>query len=478
LAETLTGMGFGEGASRVVARWRAGVFPALRGASARHALEAALPRLLASLASGPSPDAALARLDAMLERLPSAINFFRLLEAQPSLARLFAEVLSHAGPLADDLSRRPALLDGLIDASALEPVPGVTTLADDMAAVEADADYGARLDHVRRVVGERRFALGVQIVAGAGDPLAVAQGYARVAYAAIEVIAAATVTEFARVHGGIADSELIVLALGRMGGGAMTHASDLDLVYLFTGDFTAQSDGARPLGATLYYNRLASRITAALSVATAAGPLYSVDTRLRPSGVQGPLAVSVSSFARYQREEAWTWEHMALTRARPVFGSPAARAEVAGAIAAVLGGERPPRDIRADARRMRAEMAQHKPATGELDAKLLPGGLVDLEFAVHTAQLVARTGFDPDLGLAIDALGRRVPAGARAAHDLLTRMLVTLRLLAPDGAVPPPATREVIARALGLANWAAVLAAFAATRQEVLDWWRKESADG
>ena len=479
LADWLETAGFaadGEGASKAAARiagWRAGRYPALRSPAARAALEAVLPVLMPALAGAPDPAAALLRLDVLFERLSSAINILRLLEARPGLATLLATILSHAAPLADALATRPELIDWLIDASAFEPLGSVAELATELGAAD-EGDYQALLDTVRRLVGEKRFAVGAQIVAGAADPLDAAGGYARLAEAAIEVLAAGTVAEFARAHGRVPDSELVILAFGRTGGGALTHASDLDLVYLFTGDFAAESDGAKPLGATLYYNRLAQRITAALSVPTAAGPLYPVDTRLRPSGTQGPLVVSVESFARYQREDAWTWEHMALTRARPVFGSPAARAAVTGVIAEVLEGARPERDLPAEAAAMRADMARHKPPAGPLDAKLLPGGLVDLEFTVHLAQLLQRSGFDPDLRVAIPALtaAGALPDGLLTAHDLLTRLLVTLRLVAPDAQEPPPATQALIARALRLPDWPAVLAAFAATRQEVDAAWR------
>ena len=479
LADWLIDAGFaadGEGASKAAARiagWRAGRYPALRSPAARAALEAVLPVLMPALAGAPDPAAALLRLDVLFERLSSAINILRLLEARPGLATLLATILSHAAPLADALATRPELIDWLIDASAFEPLGSVGELAAELRAGD-DGDYQALLDQVRRLVGEKRFAVGAQIVAGAADPLDAAGGYARLAEAAIEVLAAATVAEFARAHGRVPDSELVILAFGRTGGGALTHASDLDLVYLFTGDFAAESDGAKPLGATLYYNRLAQRITAALSVPTAAGPLYPVDTRLRPSGTQGPLVVSIDSFARYQREDAWTWEHMALTRARAVFGSDEARAAVIAAIAPVLAGARPERDIAGEAAAMRADMARHKPPAGPLDAKLCPGGLVDLEFAVHLVQLVHRTGFDPDLRVAISALiaAGVLPEGLLAAHDLLTRLLVTLRLVAPDAQEPPAATQDLIARALRLPDWSAVLAAFAATRQEVEDAWR------
>ncbi|WP_293876673.1 MULTISPECIES: bifunctional [glutamate--ammonia ligase]-adenylyl-L-tyrosine phosphorylase/[glutamate--ammonia-ligase] adenylyltransferase [unclassified Sphingomonas] len=474
LAQALGEAGFGDGdaAAARIADWRAGRYPALRSPAARAALEAVLPVLMPALAGAPDPAAALLRLDRLLERLSSAINILRLLEARPGLANLLATILSHAAPLADALAVRPELIDWLIDASAFEPLGSVADLAVEMRGGDG-GDYQALLDHVRRCVGEKRFALGSQVVAGAADPLDAAAGYARLAEAAIAVLAAATIASFAEAHGRVADSELVILAFGRLGGGALTHASDLDLVYLFTGSFSAESDGAKPLGATLYYNRLAQRITAALSVATAAGPLYQVDTRLRPSGTQGPLVVSLESFARYQREEAWTWEHMALTRARPVFGSPSARAAAAAVIAEVLDGARPDRDLAGEAAGMRAEMARHKPPAGPLDAKLLPGGLVDLEFAVHLTQLRHRTGFAPHLGTAIAALVDTglLPPGLAAANDLLTRLLVTLRLVAPDSAEPPPATRALIAQVLRRDDWDAVLAAFAATRQEVAAVW-------
>lgn len=468
------------GVLRIVEGWRGGSYPALRTPQAREALEAVLPGLLDAFAHAPDSIHAVTRFDAMLSRLPSAINFFRLLEAQPGLTSLLGAILSHAPTLADQLGRRAELLDGLIDASAFNAVTDVTALTREMGACERGADYQWQLEHVRRVVNEKRFALGAQIVAGASDPLEVSAGYACVAEAAIDVLAAATVEEFARVHGHVPESELVVLALGRMGGQALTHASDLDLVYLFTGDYAAESDGAKPLGAVTYYNRLAQRVTAALSVPTAAGPLYEVDTRLRPSGAQGPLTVSLDAFERYQREDAWTWEHMALTRARPIFGSDTARKAVADIVNAVLHGARPERDIVADATKMRADMAAHKPAAGPLDVKLLDGGLVDLEFAVHTLQLRHRTAFDPRLAAAIDALVEQglMPAAMPAAYAFLGRLLVTMRLVAPDAQLPGTATQALIARAVGLDDWDAVVATLDRTRQEVGACWAAVRAGG
>lgn len=455
-----------------IARWRSGTVRALRSGASRDALEELLPGLMRTLAAAPDPARALNRLDDLIGRLPSAINFFKLLAARPGLVELLAELLSHAPTLADALGRRAELLDGLIDTSAFDPPPAVGILADQFARLEEGEDYQALLDRVRQRVNDRRFALGAQIIRG-GDPLEAGRGYSRVAEAAIEALSAATVAEFERAHGKVPGGEMVILALGRLGGGVLTHASDLDLVYLFTGSFETESDGGKPLGATQYFNRLGQRITNALSVQTAAGPLYEVDTRLRPSGAQGLLAVSLDSFARYQREEAWTWEHLALTRARPVFGSGAARAALGAILTETLERPRDFEELARQAVKMRGDIARHKPAAGDLDVKLVPGGLVDLEFLIHITQFRHNMAFDPDLRAALEQLvaAGHLPAELVGAHDLITRFLIVSRLVSPRSTEPPQATRPLVARACGVESWDALLESYAQARQRVADAW-------
>jgi glutamate-ammonia-ligase adenylyltransferase len=455
--------------------WRSGTLRSLRTPAAREALEAVLPRLIASIGEAQDPNTALLRFDGIVAQLPSAINLFRLLEAQPLLGRIIADVLVQAPTLAEALARRAELIDGLIDASAFDPAPDVAALVAEFARGESGDDYQMLLDRVRVRVGERRFALGVQVIEAASDPIDVGAGYARVAEAALETLARAAVAEFETAHGRIPGGELVILALGRLGGGVLTHASDLDLVYLFTGHFLAESDGRRPLGATHYFNRLAARVSAALSVPTASGPLYEVDTRLRPSGAQGLLAASVESFAEYQRSSAWTWEHMALARARPVFGSAEARASVAAIIDETLRRPRDDDALVADAVKMRGDIARHKPPAGPFDVKLVDGGLVDAEFTVHILQLRHGIGLDPRLDGAIGLLiaaGKLSPAMAEA-HRLLTRMLVTLRLVAPQGSEPAAVSQPLVARACGLESWSALEAAYADARATVAAEWRR-----
>jgi len=462
-----------------VEAWRSGRARSLRAPAAQDAFEAMLPALLEALARAPDPMRALNRFEDIVERLPSGVNFYRLLQARPGLTGYLADILSHAPTLADQLGQRPQLLDGLIDASAFAPAPPVEDLIRDFSRSDrAGEDYQLILDRVRRLVNERRFALGVQLVTGRSNALEVTEGYSRIAEAAINVLADAAVSEFAARHGRVPGSELLILGLGRLGGEALTHASDLDLVYLFSGTHEADSDGPKPLRATDYFNRLAARVSAALSVSTGAGPLYDIDTRLRPSGADGMLAVSLESFEQYQREQAWTWEHMALLRARPVYGSPEARTALRKVIQTTLDKQRDAPTLIADIARMRGEIARHKPPSGPFDIKKGPGGLVDLEFAVHALQLRHRIGLDPHLENALAALHEAGLVGAEIdpALRLLTSILVMFRLVSPASAEPPEATRGVVARACGLPDWQALLAAHDAARQRVSALWQSVSA--
>jgi glutamate-ammonia-ligase adenylyltransferase len=477
LVEELRSLGFAEpdAAARHVAEWRSGRARSLRSPPARQAFEAMLPALLRAIAAGGDPNRALNRLSDIVERLTSGVNLFRLLEARPLLAKLLAKVLAHAPALADQLSRRPELFEGLFDASCFAMPPPASELAGVLASSMRGQPYDLALDRVRRLVNERRFALGVQLVDRRRDPLEVTEGYARVAEGALVALGQAATAEFEQAHGRFPGSELVVLGLGRLGGHSLTQASDLDLIYLHNAPPGERSDGAKPLGPNDYFNRLASRLTAALSVPTAAGPLYDVDTRLRPEGSKGMLVVSLDAFERYQREEAWTWEHMALCRARPVFGSPEVRTHVADMIGGILRLPRQTATVAADASKMRAEMERHKPPRGPIDVKLGPGGLVDLEFAVHVLQLTTHVGLDTRLEVALEQLAAEslVEANIVDALKLLSRMLVMMRLVAPGDVKPTAETWQLVADACGAATWDELLAEHDAARQRIAALWNR-----
>jgi glutamate-ammonia-ligase adenylyltransferase len=477
LRSELEAMGFEDvdGALRRIADWRSGRARSLRSPAARAAFETMLPTLMRAVAAGPEPVRALNRFSDVVDKLSSGVNLYRLLSARPRLAGLLALILAHAPPLAEQLGRRPTLLDGLIDESSFALPPDAGTLAGRFLAAVEGEPFDIALDRIRRMVGERRFALGVQLLAAHRDPIVIAEGYSDLAEAAIVTLSDRVQREFARAHGDVPGGELIVLGLGRLGGRALTHASDLDLIYLFDSPPGARSTGAKPLAATDYYNRLASRIGAALATPTAAGPLYEVDTRLRPQGAQGMLAVSLEAFEAYQRNDAWTWEHMALCRARPLTGSPEARAKVQDLVCEILRSTADGGKVRADAVSMREEMARHKPPAGPLDIKLGAGGLVDLEFTVHTLQLTHRVGLDPRLEVAIAALVGQglMDDGADPDLRLLSRTLVVLRLVGTQAMEPAEESRQLVATLCGHADWPSLLAAIDQARQRISARWAR-----
>ena len=475
LRSELVAMGFDQvdEAQRRIADWRSGRARSLRSPPARAAFEAMLPTLMRAVAAGPDPIRALNRFGDIVDKLSSGVNLYRLLGARPKLADLLALILAHAGPLAEQLGRRPTLLDGLIDESSFAPPPDAGELAELFLEAARNEPFDIALDRLRRMVGERRFALGVQLLAAHRDPIVIAEGYSDLAEAAIIALTELVSCEFARTHGTVEGAEIVVLGLGRLGGRALTHASDLDLIYLFDAPLGATSNGSKPLPATDYFNRLASRIGAALGTPTAAGPLYDVDTRLRPQGSQGMLAVSLAAFEEYQRNDAWTWEHMALCRARPLTGSAAARGKVRDLICSILERSDDPARIQADAAAMREEIARHKPPAGPLDIKLGPGGLVDLEFAVHSLQLTTGIGLDPRLEVALEALvaSGLIDEGTDADLRLLSRVLVVLRLVGSKGMEPATESRGLVATLCGYEDWPSLLAAVAVARQRNAARW-------
>lgn len=470
----------------LIAGWRQGKYRALRSEAARADFEAVLPGLIERLAAAADPATAASRLDGLLAALPAGAQFLALLRANPRLVGLLGNLVGITPVLAEALARDPALFDVMLSPDAFAPLPD----ADALTAGLASLCRGAQglediLDRVRRWTAELRFQLGAQLIEGHADALVVGRSLADCADAAIRILAPVVADDFARSHGRVPGGELIVLALGRHGGRAMTHASDLDLVFLFSGHHETLSDGARPLPASQYFNRLAARMVTALSVPTAAGALYEVDTRLRPWGAKGNLALSVDSFARYQQDEAESWEHMALTRARVVAGPAAAAQAVMDAVL------RRPRDeavLRRAVLQMRADMAAAKKPQGRFDVKLASGGLVDLEFIVHFRQLASGRGLSPELPVAIAGLAAagELPASLGEAHDVLARTLIWLRLLFAGARVPdalPDPVAAILARALGVsgpgaANLPALIETLGMAREAVRMAWAEIFSEG
>ncbi|MDB6453323.1 glutamine-synthetase adenylyltransferase [Falsirhodobacter sp. 20TX0035] len=410
----------------IVARWQG--YPALRSSRARTIFRRLRPQLLAELQKARDPDEALLSLDGFLRGLPAGVQIFSLFEANPQLVDLIVNIASVAPDLARYLSQHSGVLDAVIGGHFFEAWPSVPALQADLARqLDRAADYEGKLDTARRWMKERHFRIGVHHLRGLATAEQVGREYADLARAVIGALWPAVVEEFARRHGPQPGRGAVVLGMGSLGAGRMHARSDIDLIVIYDNGSDAESSGLKPLSAQAYYSRLTQALLTALTARTAEGALYAADMRLRPSGRQGPLATSIGAFRTYQMDAAWTWEHLALTRADPLAGPPDLMADVEALRREVLRVRgRDPR-VAADVADMRRRLATAKPLRSPWDARNGTGRLMDLELMGEFLTLT-RGGAERSLRAQLEAGGPEL----EAADSLFWRLQAASRLLSPD----------------------------------------------
>jgi len=389
---TLAQMGF-ENPSAVTATvraWHYGRHRATRTPAARARLTEFLPALLEALSETAQPDFALSSFDKFLSELPAGVQLFAMLRNNPPLLNLIADIMGSAPRLAQVLSQRRRVMDAVLDPGYIGELPDPQNLKTMVAEELAQAqDFQDALDRARVLGQEQWFLIGVGLLSGSVDTDCAAAAYSNLAAVLVDALKERVEGEMEKAHGRVPGGECAVLAMGKLGSGEMTASSDLDLIIVYDHAPDAkQSDGPKPLSPQQYYARLTQRLIAALSAPTAQGALYEVDMRLRPSGNAGPVAVSMDSFVDYQSTKAWTWEHMALTRARPISGPEALTSRICETIRELL---RQPRDLEktlSDMRDMRERIARDKGSAGIWDIKMARGGLLDVEFIAQYRQLI------------------------------------------------------------------------------------------
>jgi glutamate-ammonia-ligase adenylyltransferase len=392
LLEYIVALGFKQPAAvaETLKRWLAGEYRALRTEATRDALENLLPLLLTHLARAEHPDTALNQFDNFLQAVQRGATLLALLQQSPDLVTLIASIVGAAPRLGDMLAQQPRLMDGLVDPRFFGAMPRREEISQRLQAQLADADsYEEFLDRLRLFGQESLFLIGSRILSGTVSAQLAGVAFADVAEGIVSTVHALVTDQFARQHGVIKDQETAIIGMGRLGSREMTASSDLDLIFIYEFDHDSpDSDGARPLHGGQYFARLTQRLISAFTTRTNHGVLYEIDMRLRPSGRSGPVATRIDAFAQYQDFEAWTWEHMALTRARVLSASPAFREKIEAAIRSVLTRPRERRIIANDALEMRHAIAQEKGDGDIWDLKYAAGGLIDIEFAAQFLQLV------------------------------------------------------------------------------------------
>ncbi|CAM3229280.1 glutamine-synthetase adenylyltransferase [Paracoccus nototheniae] len=402
-----------DGSQAIIDRWQG--YPALRSDRAQQIFRRIETALLSRMAAVGHPAEALARFDSFLAGLPAGVQLFSLFEANPQLIDLIVDICGTAPGLAAYLAQHPAVLDGVLAGSFFAAWPGEAGLHADLdtalqrALTRPGGGYERALDAARRWAHEWQFRIGVHHLRGLIGAEEAAAQYADLAGACIAALVPVTAADFARRHGSPPGRGAVVLGMGSLGARVLNAESDLDLIVLYDAEGVDASEGPRPLAARPYYARLTQAMVTALSAPTAEGRLYEVDMRLRPSGRQGPVATAIQSFETYQMTEAWTWEHLALTRARAVAhvgpDAPALAHQFEALRRQVLAQRGGDARVLPDLSQMRARLFAAKPAQGPYDARRGPGRLQDIDLLAQSCAL--RAG-DPAHGtLAQLRAGRR-----------------------------------------------------------------------
>ncbi|HRO15387.1 MAG TPA: glutamine-synthetase adenylyltransferase [Paracoccus sp. (in: a-proteobacteria)] len=436
----------------LVGGWRS--YAALRSGRAQQIFNRIEPLILNRLFRAADPGQALMQFDAFLRGLPAGVQLFSLFESNPPLIDLLGDICGSAPRLAAYLARHPEVLDAVVGGSFFAPWPGAgglrTALADHLEAtlIAPNGGYERALDAARRWAHEWQFRVGVHHLRGLIEAEEAGQHYADIADAAIVPLFPVVAAHFAERHGPPPGRGAAVLGMGSLGARQLNAASDLDLIVIYDAAGADSSDGPRPLAARPYYARLTQALVTALSAPTAAGRIFEVDMRLRPSGRQGPVAAAVQSFRAYQMDEAWTWEHLALTRARVIAAVPGTgsthenggvslAAEIEALRIEVLrcrGGD--PR-VLPDLAGMRQRIFSAKPADGAWQVKTGPGRLQDIElFAQSLALRTATPARSPAMqlraGQRAGLVAVRDVAALTGAHRFLWRLQCGARLLTDE----------------------------------------------
>ncbi|MEQ9258892.1 MAG: bifunctional [glutamine synthetase] adenylyltransferase/[glutamine synthetase]-adenylyl-L-tyrosine phosphorylase [Roseovarius sp.] len=427
----------------IIARWPG--YPALRSSRAHEIFQRLRPEILAKLSRSVEPARALNAFDGFLAGLPAGVQLFSLFEANPHLIDLLVDIAGTAPGLAQYLSRNASVFDAVIAGDFFAPWPGRAALEAELATrLGAEADYERKLDAARRWQKDWHFRIGVHHLRGLIGAEEAGTHYAELAEAVIGALWPEVTRQFAAKHGAPPGRGAVVLGMGSLGAAKLNAASDLDLIVIYDAGGEEASEGRRPLPARTYYARLTQALITALTAPMAEGRLYEVDMRLRPSGNQGPVATGWSAFQSYQSEEAWAWEHLALTRARPIAG-PEALAEDIEAFRRALLAEKGARDrVLPAVADMRRRIAEAKRPESALDTKIGPGRMQEIELVAQAGSLMAA---DPArqvasglaAGVAIGWLDDADEAALSRAYGLCWAVLQAMRLLGARG----PATEDM-----------------------------------
>lgn len=377
--------GFGETKKiyDLIQNWQLGRYRACRTDRARLLLKQLIPDILKAFGSYNDPDGGLVKFDDFLSRLPSGVQLFSFIKAQPWLLDLLAQIIGIAPFLSNQLSRRPLLLDSVLSTNYFDKKPQLDKLEANLnEQMIMSRDFQDTLDITRKWAGEGKFLLGLQLLRGNCDVVCFGKSLSYIAQLTLIALLDDVKKEFAIKHGIIENSSIAILAMGKLGGYEFTTTSDVDMILIYdAADMDVLSNGSKQLTVNHYYARLCQNFINSVSALTAEGKLYEIDMRLRPSGTAGPLAVSIESFNDYQNGQAWTWEHMALIRGRVIYGPKSLKEKIEKCIINTLSNKkRDQENLLFQVDKMRKKLIDNFPTKNIWSMKHMRGGIIDIEF--------------------------------------------------------------------------------------------------
>lgn len=440
---TLAGMGYTETQriSDIIQGWHRGHRRSTRSKRSRQVLTELVPALLIALSKTANPDAAFFHFDDFIDRLPSGAQIFSLFLSRPEMLGLLADILGSAPALGDTLSNNPSLLDGVLEADFFQSLPSKEELENLVTERLRFAHaFEQKMLYLRTFNNEKRFQAGVHLLKRLATPKRVGTFLSDIAEIILQCTMLEVTAEYAAHAPNFKPVPFAVLALGKLGGREMTFGSDLDIVLVYDDGADAASD------ARTHLTRISQRFLSALTLLTREGRLYEIDTRLRPGGTDGPLAVSLAAFDAYFEHSAWTYEHMALTRARVVATN---QFNFAPRIEAVVRRHvlkhRDAETLLYDVCDMRERIAKQFPSRNPWALKHARGGMVDLDFIAQYVVLrhapdnpelwhrSARQVFEAAHGT--KRLDDSITLPLIAAKNYLSDLMSLLRLSAPGGLI-------------------------------------------
>ncbi|MEM7302558.1 MAG: bifunctional [glutamine synthetase] adenylyltransferase/[glutamine synthetase]-adenylyl-L-tyrosine phosphorylase [Pseudomonadota bacterium] len=397
--ENLYDMGFERPSVTIsiIRGWHYGRYKAIQTAAARERLTELTPALLDAFRASGKPDETLAAFDRFAAGLPAGVQLFALMRSNPKILELLVLVLSAAPRLSTIITRKPHIFDGLLEPGFFTQVPDADWLRERLlSSLSFSTTYEEKLNRARIFAAEQKFLIGVRVLTGSMAGREAGRAFTALADVLCQALLDVVVEEFSNIHGHVPQAQIALLGMGRLGSRELTAGSDLDIILLYDHpEDASQSDGQKPLATSQYFMRLTQRLIAAMSAPTEEGTIYELDFRLRPSGNAGPLATHIAAFESYQTSQAWTWEHMALTRARAIGGHIELCERVNGIICEIVQKPRIEGALKTDIRDMRKRIERDKPPQSRWDLKLAPGGLIDLEFIAQWLMLSGRVAGEP-----------------------------------------------------------------------------------